>query len=383
MWRDSAILVLLAVSSCAQASGGNGSESGIIRLGTLGGTASTPIDVSMAPTAVVVGAAITSSRAEHAFRWTHAAGMEDLGTLGGVDSRAWAISQDASTIVGEAQTWSGSPRAFRWTSPGGMAMFLGDQSSVALAVSENGRFIVGRIRSETGSSAFRWSQSVGVQLLEGLGGPFSQAEAVTDDGAVLAGSSTSGGQNVNYRAVRWLNGAVQDLGSLGGSESYATGMSADGSVVVGRAVDADGHFRAFRWTQQTGMEDIGDIESQGAIAVDVSADGSVVVGTYFLENNRQRAFRWTRSTGMQSIEDWLRSQGLPASEDVTKTANGVSADGRAVVGTLTDSTGFLAIEQPANSPQSIPAVKLGGLIALAFAVLCSSLFCRRFSASAT
>jgi probable HAF family extracellular repeat protein len=49
---------------------------------------------------------------------------------------------------------------------------------------------------------------------------------------------------------------MQDLGTLGGDYSEAYGVSADGSVVVGRARNAAGDWRAFRWTAAGGMEDL-------------------------------------------------------------------------------------------------------------------------------
>jgi len=156
-------------------------------------------------------------------------------------------------------------------------------------------------------------------------------------------------------------------------------MSNDGDVVVGRAVRADGSSGAFRWTQQSGMEDIGSTDSLGASAVDVSADGLVIVGTLFLPGNRQRAFRWTRETGMQTVEDWLRSRGAVVLEDVTKVAVGVSADGTAVVGTLSDFTGFLAIGPEISLPQSVAADKIGWLAALLMLVFLSGVAHLRIS----
>jgi len=127
------------------------------------------------------------------------------------------------------------------------------------------------------------------------------------------------------------------------------------------------------------MEDIGSTDSLGASAVDVSADGLVIVGTLFLPGNRQRAFRWTRETGMQTVEDWLRSRGAVVLEDVTKVAVGVSADGTAVVGTLSDFTGFLAIGPEISLPQSVAADKIGWLAALLMLVFLSGVAHLRIS----
>ncbi len=108
------------------------------------------------------------------------------------------------------------------------------------------------------------------------------------------------------------------LGTLGGNQSYAFGVS-DNGVVVGRARDAQGRDRAFRWTAQTGMQDLGTLGGASE-AKGVSADGSVVVGWSETASGQERAFRWTESTGMVDLLG-RRSR-----------ANGVSADGSVVVG---------------------------------------------------
>ena len=57
---------------------------------------------------------------------------------------------------------------------------------------------------------------------------------------------------------------------------------------------------------------------------------------------KARAFRWSRETGMQTLNHWLASNGVNATNIVFSTAIGVSADGNAVIGTLENVHGFLA-----------------------------------------
>jgi probable HAF family extracellular repeat protein len=77
-------------------------------------------------------------------------GMQDLGTLGGLVSRAYGVSADGSVVVGGETPHTG--RAFRWTASGGMedlnttyASLLTDGSGFeeARAISPDGRYIVG------------------------------------------------------------------------------------------------------------------------------------------------------------------------------------------------------------------------------------------------
>jgi probable HAF family extracellular repeat protein len=132
----------------------------------LSGTAQAP---------VAVGAAIKGSNAfgpaSHAFRWTPAGGLEDLGVTTGSESFATAISANGSVIVGEARDASGFWRAFRWTASTGMQDIgtLGGPESAAFAVNKDGTVIVGSslTSGSTGSShMFRWTAKTGMQDLK-------------------------------------------------------------------------------------------------------------------------------------------------------------------------------------------------------------------------
>jgi probable HAF family extracellular repeat protein len=154
----------------------------------------------------------------------------------------------------------------------------------------------------------------------GVGG--SIAYGVSADGSVVVGrAANASGQ---YRAFRWTaQTGMQDLGTLGGDWSEAYGVSADGSVVVGLAANASGGGRAFRWTAEGGMQDLDTLD--GSKAYGVSADGSVVVGT----RAGYRAFRWTAAGGMQD---------LGTLDGCCSEATGVSADGSVVVGWAYDAS---------------------------------------------
>jgi probable HAF family extracellular repeat protein len=124
---------------------------------------------------------------------------------------------------------------------------------------------------------------------------------------------------------------MQDLGTLDGSESEAWGVSADGSVVVGRARNAAGQWRAFRWTEARGMRDLGTLPGgDWSWARGVSADGSVVVGEAENAAGQIRAFRWTAVRGMEDLN--IAYAHLLTDGSVLLEARAISPDGRYVVG---------------------------------------------------
>jgi probable HAF family extracellular repeat protein len=130
-------------------------QNGVMQnLGTLGGNRSEAYGVS-ADGAVVVGWARNAAGQVRAFRWTESSGrMDDLGTLPGGDwSFAYGVSADGAVVVCSARNAAGQSRAVRWTASGGMedlnttyASLLTDGSRLveALAISPDGRYIVGR-----------------------------------------------------------------------------------------------------------------------------------------------------------------------------------------------------------------------------------------------
>jgi probable HAF family extracellular repeat protein len=170
-----------------------------------------------------------------------------------------------------------------------------------------------------------------------LGGDESEAFGVSMGGSVVVGRSKNA--DGRWRAFRWTQaGGMQDLGTLGGDESMAYGVSADGSVVVGAAKNADGHWRAFRWTQAGwtqagGMQDLGTLGGNGSMAYGVSADGSVVVGMAtkkvegFIGGRYER--RYVRFE-VARIFRWTQASGMKELSGYLYTA--ISPDGRYIAG---------------------------------------------------
>ena len=150
----------------------------------------------------------------HAFSWTGAAGVSDLGTLGGQSSYAFAVN-DAGQVVGAANRADGAQHAFSWTSGAGM--------------------------SDLGT----------------LGGQFSGALQVNGAGQAVGYGGTAAGDQHAF-STDPDDGHVVDLGTLGGSFSTAVDVNAAGKV-AGFAVTAGGSMHAVLFSPPTPFDRVQEI----------------------------------------------------------------------------------------------------------------------------
>jgi probable HAF family extracellular repeat protein len=171
--------------------------------------------------------------------------IQDLPTLGGTWTSAYAMSGDGTTVTGRSHTPNLRKHAFRWTLEGGM-------------------------------------QNIG-----SLGGPTTTGTCISHDGSVIAGTGYTA--TAGQRPFRWTAlGGIQDLGTAGGFESFTHSMSADGLVVVGTSdTSASSTDHAFIWAPALGMSDLNIYLSSigcnlaGWVleeALLISPDGSTIYG---------------------------------------------------------------------------------------------------------
>jgi probable HAF family extracellular repeat protein len=287
---------------------------------------------------------------EEAFRWTASGGTVGIGdglNAAGHASEATAVSGDGTTVVGNHEGF----HAFRWTQATGIADLgsLGglDRES-AYAVSGNGSVVVGQANSLSGPEAFRWTSTTGMVGLGDLpGGPkpydvfYSWATGVSGDGSVVVGVG-------NYdldtaEAFRWtLAKGMVGLGWLPGGPGYsvANAVSADGSTVVGSAASVLSGFEAFRWTAASGMVGLGSLPGfSNTYARGVSGDGSRIVGQA-ASSGADTAIFWDEAGGMRTVKSVLQNEfGLNLSGWTLVDASAISADGTTIVGTGIDPFG--------------------------------------------
>jgi probable HAF family extracellular repeat protein len=236
-------------------------------LGTFGGDTSRANGINNH--GQVVGEARTSDGTKHPFLWDSVHGMQDLGGLGGVyyvgSDRAGSVGSanainDAGQVVGSGYTRDTMPEqhAFLWEAGRGMQDLgtLGGNESKASGINGKGQ-VVGFSRSGRGTNphAFLWDRHGGMQDLGTLGGESqdnSEAHGINDIGQVVGGGYVSG------HAWLWESGhGMRDLGTLGGATSGAYRVNNSGQV-MGIADTRDGS-HAFLWDAGTGMHDLGSL----------------------------------------------------------------------------------------------------------------------------
>lgn len=145
---------------------------------------------------LITGSSSTADFDRHAFAWTPATGMLDLGTAGGTESFVMAMSP-AAHIAGIINLASGDQRAMSWTRATGMRNLgtLGGRTSVANDVNSKGQIVGLAYNKADEARAFAWTARQGmIDLNRRLrhappGLVVEHALAINDSGAIVATSN--------------------------------------------------------------------------------------------------------------------------------------------------------------------------------------------------
>jgi probable HAF family extracellular repeat protein len=201
-------------------------------------------------------------------------------------------------------------------------------SGVPRAINNRGE-IVGWTGSPT--RAFFWTPATGMQVLPHLGTGPSVAYDVNDLGQVVGESAG--------RAVRWTNGAAQDLGTLEqGGSSTATGINELGHVTGSATVG--GVLHAFLFTDANGLTDITPGTEVRAVWRINESDQITGYRSLFGAN---RAFRWTSGVleDLGVHPDFAHSFGLDINDSGRVSGAVTSATGNSErVARFTDGVGW-------------------------------------------
>jgi len=280
-------------------------------LGTLGDLVSCPQCVSEAfavnDKGLVVGRSMLNDNPAdvfHAFVWSEKTGMTDLGTLGGSQSTATAITGDR-VIAGFGPSAEGALHAFVRTRLNFVDLStLGGSTTTLKAINAKAEAVGSSdIVGDSAFHAFLWTKQHGMLDLGTLGGRTSTANAISDDGVVVGQSDTAPDPNNAPHAFMWTrHGGMVDLGTFGGLNSTAQSVNNNG-VVVGSSDMKSGVSHAFVWTKRTGMVNLGAMVDPGTD--EITSFGDKINGRFVIfhtsTNTIARSFVWTEKGGLVDI----------------------------------------------------------------------------------
>jgi probable HAF family extracellular repeat protein len=302
---------------------------------------------------VIVG---NSEGTYETWRWTQATGQVLLGRSSvevlGIGAGTPDVSADgtrvSATILGADSTYAtqglwteGSSWQEAQPLPADCGLMDGSYAS-AWGLSGDGNTLVGlywRPGQPGGSAhASRWTPGDSVVDLGSDGGN-SRANAVNYDGTVIAGWDEH--PDGHWRPAVWENGAKQIL-SVNDVFCEADAVNEDGTVITGQSYDAGTNlFVAAVWRKSgaTWNEQLlgalpGTFPVYGYVtAQGVSADGKLIVGYNAFSGQDATGFLWTQSTGMVDLVPFLTHHGvtLPSRFDFLS-LSGVSDDGKTIIG---------------------------------------------------
>jgi probable HAF family extracellular repeat protein len=256
----------------------------------------------------VVGQSVTAEGPPHACLWMKNGDVIDLGGLWtNIPSNfenSWANSiNNYGDIVGASGTdiltsfpgsyevhaslWSNTEdNLYNILDLGGLWGPTSDvfKMSIAHDINDN-KEVVGYSTTDSGfTHAFLWTESTGMQDLEGLWGSsfdgFSFAAGINNNQDVVGYSSTDLGE---FHACLWTNnGEIIDLGGLWLPDSTSLKYSLandinDNGEVVGYSTTDLGEFHACLWTEADAMIDLGKLSSfDASIAWAINEEGTIV-----------------------------------------------------------------------------------------------------------
>jgi len=268
-----------------------------VDLGTLGGASSYGADINTANT--VVGWSETAAGATHAFRWSAAQGMVDLGTLqGDAMSRAVAILDDGVQGGGRILGVSGDDSRWTpvvWSASGSISALpipLIPNFTIAVPTGFNARGDV--VGSDAGGfqHGWIWSETGGKYDLSAnvLGGSNEgSASAVTGTGLVVltTRASTCTRTAQCWRTYLWTQTTgYRPLGTPGSNpEANVTGLALNETGTVAGWVTSGGTSGAtpYRWAAGAGfklLENYSTGSSRYGYGAAVSSTGTVVGADY-------------------------------------------------------------------------------------------------------
>ncbi|HZM00689.1 MAG TPA: hypothetical protein VFD43_10600 [Planctomycetota bacterium] len=274
------------------------------------------------------------------WRWQVDPSPVSIGGLGAV-----AVSDDGTVITGNiSDPIGGAQVAARWTAETGWVSLGGfdtcGSTSSAYDISGDGKQIVGLAWVGCSARGFRWTEGVGMELLQTLASGNNRCSTIASDGSVMGGFAQATFDRTPAVWAADTTGVVWDPSTLG----EVQGMNNDGSVQLGTRAFVF-YSTAFFNSASTGLVDLGSLQPTFASSsMAISEDGGTIVGFDWKGLARKAWIRQSPSHSLVALQDRLTALGIPGVPHLD-TANACSDSGRTVVGgggTL----GYIATLQP-------------------------------------
>lgn len=258
----------------------------------------------------IAGMAATASGDFHAFRYTDATGIQDLGGPAlGLFSQAFGIN-NAGDVVGVLADFDFNIQGF--IAPAGLPMqslFTPERPIAwAYSITDDGR-ITGQLYAGVEMHPFRTLLTGEIQDLVATGFR-GIARAMNADGHVAGDYApvtypTSG----EYSAFRFSDaGGFVHLGSFGGNGLGSFGLAINASnVIVGCANLTDVQSHAYRARESEPLEDLGTLGGTSSCAEGINANGEIV-GWSDTATGQGHAFVYSDRDGMLDVNDLVPSE---------------------------------------------------------------------------
>ena len=225
-----------------------------------------------------------------------------------LDQYAQSVSANGNTIVGKAGG------AYVWTRAKGIRS-IGDKSSYAYAVSEDGSSVACQVEGSKTRKGFIWRESGSVNL------ETFAPTCISGDGRVAAGIRTDHG---SVRAFYFHDQVSEELPMPDEfTDSTAFAANRNGSIIVGEAFNSKGTYAAL-WNKGkfTKLDGLGE---QIAVAKTITRDGSYIGGYTGSE-----AAIWTPDGKGIFLEMLLKHSGCNVAGWKFESVNGIARVGNRV-----------------------------------------------------
>ena len=230
----------------------------------------------------------------HAFTWTAATGMVDLGAPFGGSSAAYAVN-DSGNLAGELIDSAGQQVPGYW-SPGTGWIQIGNNSpfddhrNYGFGINNRNQ-VTGQIYSGEQVDAFFWENGTFKEIPPLAGAGDSGGRAINNK-IHVAGTSTSAAAFVFIHTF-WTASAGQLSTGYDAGTSFATGVSLnDNDEMVGADVLSGGNATGFYWSASAGHNDLMSAGGTVVYAYGINARGQIAGWSSLTGQTNNRAVVW-------------------------------------------------------------------------------------------